>query len=48
MDVNIYRQKPQTHAFSQPCMANKNSCQPLAALENLKQVANRKVYIWPP
>ena len=44
MTVNIYCRKPQAHVFSQPLTANKNSCQPQAAIQNLDPAANRKPY----
>ena len=36
--------KPQTHSFSQPVTANKNSFQLLTALHILDPAANRKPY----
>ena len=40
--------KPQTHAFSQPLTANKNSCHPSAAPQYLHQAVNWKPYTWVP
>ena len=36
--------KPQTHAFSQPLIADKNSSQLSAAAQNLDPAINRKLY----
>ena len=35
MAANIYLLKPQRYVLFKPLAANKNSCQPLAALQNL-------------
>ena len=48
MTVNIYCYKPQTHSFPHPLTANKSSCQPLAALQNMDPFANRKLYTCAP
>ena len=36
-----------TYVFSQPLTANKNSCQPSAAPQNLDPIVNRKRYTSP-
>ena len=47
MAANIYLRKVQTHAVSKLLTENKNSCRPLAVLQDLDPTVNRKPYLWP-